>query len=339
MTIRYQCPECDSVLKIKDELAGTDGKCPKCKSKFVVPDPPQAEESPKEKSPPKAAAPAQKKAKPAGKKTAKSDDDDFDAAAFLMEDGPGPKASAGLTEKPAAPAGPATDKQGRRLISGGGGARAKASSHSPAAVAADAEINASANARDLLSKTAGDSRVKASSMPMEEKQPRFDFAGMRKELIRYLPHLAGGIAGIFLLYWLSSSMMSQSLKLPPLSNVSGKVTVNGEPLSGVQVTFSPIEDKKSGDSGPDRIRSASGRTNDNGEFTLYYIDGVKGAPRGKGRLSVTVHSAQDLMRLPKNWARTGTKQVEVKEVNREGDFDINIAADEPAADDKKPKKN
>src|SRR5579859_965667 len=43
MTIRYTCPECSSVLKIKDELAGTAAKCPKCKSKFVVPPPEGAE--------------------------------------------------------------------------------------------------------------------------------------------------------------------------------------------------------------------------------------------------------------------------------------------------------
>ena len=39
MTIRVTCDECGSVLKIKDELAGTDGKCPKCKTRFVVPQP------------------------------------------------------------------------------------------------------------------------------------------------------------------------------------------------------------------------------------------------------------------------------------------------------------
>ena len=37
MTIRVTCDQCGSVLKIKDELAGTDGKCPKCKTRFVVP--------------------------------------------------------------------------------------------------------------------------------------------------------------------------------------------------------------------------------------------------------------------------------------------------------------
>lgn len=39
MTIRFTCDTCGSVLKIKDELAGTDGKCPKCKTRFVVPPP------------------------------------------------------------------------------------------------------------------------------------------------------------------------------------------------------------------------------------------------------------------------------------------------------------
>lgn len=37
MTIRYTCTECGSVLKIKDEKAGTNAKCPKCKIAFVVP--------------------------------------------------------------------------------------------------------------------------------------------------------------------------------------------------------------------------------------------------------------------------------------------------------------
>ena len=44
MTIRYTCIGCESVLKIKDEKAGTKGKCPKCKADFLVPQP-EVEES------------------------------------------------------------------------------------------------------------------------------------------------------------------------------------------------------------------------------------------------------------------------------------------------------
>jgi hypothetical protein len=39
MTIRYTCDGCGSVLNIKDEKAGTQGKCPKCKAEFLVPNP------------------------------------------------------------------------------------------------------------------------------------------------------------------------------------------------------------------------------------------------------------------------------------------------------------
>ncbi len=45
MTIRYTCTGCGSVLKIKDEKAGTEGHCPKCKATFRVPDlPPPADD-------------------------------------------------------------------------------------------------------------------------------------------------------------------------------------------------------------------------------------------------------------------------------------------------------
>ena len=37
MSIRYECDQCGSVLKIKVDLAGKPGKCPKCKTAFTVP--------------------------------------------------------------------------------------------------------------------------------------------------------------------------------------------------------------------------------------------------------------------------------------------------------------
>ena len=38
MTIRYTCAECGAVLNIKEELAGTQGHCPRCQGEFTVPD-------------------------------------------------------------------------------------------------------------------------------------------------------------------------------------------------------------------------------------------------------------------------------------------------------------
>ncbi len=121
MTIRYTCDKCESVLKIKDELAGTDGKCPKCKTRFVVPQPaPDAEPgaaAPSHKSLPKVAPTSPVRSKPiaaeatsgdgiptakhvkaphkGGEKTPEkpaakapskpADDDEFDPVSFLME--------------------------------------------------------------------------------------------------------------------------------------------------------------------------------------------------------------------------------------------------------------
>ena len=39
MTIKYKCVECGVAMKIKDDLAGQKGKCPKCKASFVIPAP------------------------------------------------------------------------------------------------------------------------------------------------------------------------------------------------------------------------------------------------------------------------------------------------------------
>ena len=97
MTIRYECEGCGAVLKIKDELAGTDGKCPKCKAEFIIPEPEGSAEPPQAKQ----AAPSGKKPVPAkgSVKKGAAQSDDFDVAAFLME-GDGPKPTPGIPAPP-----------------------------------------------------------------------------------------------------------------------------------------------------------------------------------------------------------------------------------------------
>ena len=133
MTIRVTCDQCGSVLKIKDELAGTDGKCPKCKTRFVVPSP--STEAPVKNSgaaeltetsddlapvsdpivsapaeaviSPKAAAktPVKGSEKPVPKTPEKPskkpvEDEEFDPVSFLM-DGPKKKPTLDTTPEPA----------------------------------------------------------------------------------------------------------------------------------------------------------------------------------------------------------------------------------------------
>lgn len=57
--------------------------------------------------------------------------------------------------------------------------------------------------------------------------------------------------------------------LPPLGTVSGTVTLDGEPLSGVIINFKP-----------DEGRAATATTDEQGNYTLAYTYGVKGTKVG-----------------------------------------------------------
>ena len=86
MTIRYQCVECESVLKIRDDKAGQTAHCPKCKTEFVIPEPAGDEDVPA-----------------AGVADDAPVDEEDDALAFLMEAGDLPAASSDATAVPDAP--------------------------------------------------------------------------------------------------------------------------------------------------------------------------------------------------------------------------------------------
>lgn len=69
---------------------------------------------------------------------------------------------------------------------------------------------------------------------------------------------------------------------PPLTEVSGKVTMNGQPLKNVRVDFHPDPDQGTRGSG------SSGTTDENGNFTLTYTaGGQRGAVIGHHRVIVS----------------------------------------------------
>ena len=98
MSIRFECDQCGSVLKIKDDLAGKPGKCPKCKTAFTVPAPEDepvssGESASNEASDDSGATSA--KDKPGGPNK------DFDLDAFLLDDDGGkPKTAKSRASKP-----------------------------------------------------------------------------------------------------------------------------------------------------------------------------------------------------------------------------------------------
>jgi len=63
--------------------------------------------------------------------------------------------------------------------------------------------------------------------------------------------------------------------LPPIAEVTGTVTLNGQPLEGAQVSFDP--QVTPGGMG----RSSTGTTDKDGKFFLWYNADIKGASLGK----------------------------------------------------------
>lgn len=329
MTIRFTCSGCGSLLKIKDDLAGTDGKCPKCKTEFVVPDPDSdgdsseqvpvaaresAEGHAKQDQPAKTPAkPAEKAAaKPAAKsKKSAGSDADFDPADFLMGDGPRPSIPAfedvepePEEERPRRPAPEAPPKKS-------GSKTSVPVTPSPAASAGGAGFSASAHAKEMMMKAMDESRAHAGDAVEEEKPAGFDFAGFFREF-----GLKGGGAvlfGIVLtygLYMFFDRMMGSSLKLPPLGYVTGEVTLDGKPLAGATVFFALL-DQSQGESKKERARTSMGLTDDKGHYKMVYIQGTDGVAVGKCRvwLDLTTDKGQV---IPPNWTEASMTPREVK---------------------------
>lgn len=72
-------------------------------------------------------------------------------------------------------------------------------------------------------------------------------------------------------------------EVPDLGTVSGTVTVDGSPKAGVVVTFQPVAGG----------RSSTGKTDDNGVYTLSYTVDSQGALIGNHKVMVTTPSESE----------------------------------------------
>ena len=73
-----------------------------------------------------------------------------------------------------------------------------------------------------------------------------------------------------------------------LAPVSGKVTLNGQPLVGATVGFEPLVERQ----GIEAPLSSTGKTNDKGEYTLETLKGQKGALVGLHKVAISLLQAQ-----------------------------------------------
>lgn len=290
-------------MKIKDELAGTSGHCPKCKTEFVVPAPVETEGEP-------VAAQASSHGKEAAVATEESLEDEYQR--ILMGDGP----PSGGSSRKAAPDSDAflsvesSDEHPTSAAETHG--RDERKSDPPPTKSkgkTTAEISASLmkNTAEPTMKKTG----KAFGDPLNDKT-----AGrqrMASEARSYYAKQIGiGAAGFIIiaggLYYLMSSMFN-STKLPPLARISGNVTLNEKPLPGAIVTFQPIID---GLKGSQNIGASVGTTDAKGNYEVFYVQNVRGAAVGKHYVQVRAQSEAGLELVPDRYNANSELQLEVK---------------------------
>ena len=268
MTIRYTCSECGAVLNIKDDLAGTQGHCPRCQVEFKVP---VAENSPVAEKQPAAVGgePAvQERERSAG---GFSDDDigDILAASSAGSADADTRTSGNLFHQDEA------DVEEEREDDDSARRKKKRKSSEKAPVKPDSEESASI-AKNLMAR--GDHAA-----VREEKKGGRPFGGAEgraeerpdytaKDIIKYFASIGWpAVAGMIVLLGLSFGLykwLMPGMNLPPLAEVSGTVTLDGKPLENAIVQFQPITE------GPKRdlnLATSFGITDKDGKYSLVYL--------------------------------------------------------------------
>jgi hypothetical protein len=100
--------------------------------------------------------------------------------------------------------------------------------------------------------------------------------------------------------------------LPPLGDVSGKVTLDGEPLVGVIINFKP-------ESG----RAATATTDEEGNYTLTYTYGVKGTKLGPSTVMFEWPLGESGRRIPAKYIGLNSElKVDVGDDGAEQNFEL-----------------
>ncbi len=286
MTIRYTCTGCESVLKIKDEKAGTNGKCPKCKLEFVVPAVDADDEGSEVESEPvdePTEDPVDLVDMPIELTPDVPDTEDFDPLAVLGGSTT-PSAKGSKKNDPPPITGDrkpsvaelmkefeATKKKGRDEKSTSEISRPSASS----------AVETSGSAASALTRAYQQKRDSASAPSLSAKDAKA--AAERTLRMDFIKTKAGPgilIVGVLLfgyIWW----MNHEPYVGPPLFDVTGQVMHSGQPVPGIQIMFEPVG------GGMDDNRALMMVTSDGqGNFRLMYTPLYYGAPAGSYRIGL-----------------------------------------------------
>ena len=250
MSIKVKCEECGAALKIKDDLAGRKGNCPQCKAPLQIPSL-DTDETPRKPAPAEL-----------------SEEDAIFGRGFFEAEAPRRPQKLDLTPEPddeddSVP--DAVEEKSKKNRKQGGFTAAQPTTTE----------NAADIAESLLTKTGKKNRPD----DVEEKQEKveYDFSEIKYLLkTRVLPSVGVIAAAIVLYLWMSSSASN----LPPLAEVRGRVTVDGQPFPA-QLIFFPSDENAEGS-------GSVAQCNADGTYEVYYNADVKGAVIGPNTIEISV---------------------------------------------------
>ena len=320
MSIRFECDQCGSVLKIKDDLAGKPGKCPKCKKAFTVP---AAADDVDRSSESTATDSAEDAESTLAKSRTLDANGDFDVDAFLSnDDKPNAKVKTAaakeskpshdidadqsldeLEEKPKAKRSKSRPGEGAAeevfQIRRGPDAPGKSASvdgepdENPAPSRRPPGTNPNAPAANIASELLSKSAKKGKKTNWSEveaekiEKPSFDWEGLMYEArTKLVPVLGGGAVVCLLVYFFVFPMFASKAYVPKLAPVTGTILVNGKPLIGAQVFFHPAEKKHEISGKSFKVTASFGQTDAAGRYELTYDKDHKGVVIGKCRIEI-----------------------------------------------------
>ena len=290
MTIRYKCTECEAGLRIKDELAGTKGRCPKCGTRFVVPAVKAAADAAAPAAPTKALPPA-----------AQAPVEDDDPMAVLFQPMDEQEQSAQLLRTGGVFVPDDDDEDEMIDVPVVKTRRPEQSS----------DATASGNAADLLARTAEEKR-KSPELQSQPEESRDIGPAVRELFLILLP----GLVGIFIVTLGAYQLFTDALRtkpiVPELGTVTGTVTIDGKAAPNIEVLFNPLGLKYQ------RYRPSIAVTDKNGRYDLNYIEDHMGAVVGSHK--VELRSVTRALKIPVQY----NAHSEITRVVAAGDNRFNI---------------
>jgi hypothetical protein len=162
-------------------------------------------------------------------------------------------------------------------------------------------------------------------VPVKGDEAKVDYVGgLKTFIVNFLP---GGIVIALMCYgayFLSSQILAGRGNYPPLGQVSGRVTLAGQPLPNATVRFAPKDPiYGEGQNGKRLAASVSmGVTDDNGNYTLMYVKDVNGAYVGMHTVMIEAKDPSGRERLKPEFNGRSTLEREVKAGSQTLDFDV-----------------